>query len=632
MQEFKKILAGLFLLTILFGATPARAEDAPVVSETPLEEIVDDTGTGTEEPGTGDTGTITVRLTIRAGEEVFSENIEIPEDSTVLSLLETADTESDVFSLSNVEEYSFGSYLKCITIAGMGEKCDDWQYTINGDYPSSSIDQTEISGDGSVYLYFSAKHRISLSENSISPTDTITVTLEAYDYESGNWEPENNATVGITQPDPSGAFNPPTEIMTIEVDDNGQAIFSNIPIGSYDVGLRDEYGYYFPVESLTVSENTASSSGGSSSGNSKKKDTKKGEVLGAEIKPAFDTKKAYSFLISQQKEDGSFGGEIFTDWAAIALAGNDGATYKLSTISKLVKYFSLNKPEGDNLTDYERRAMALMALGLDPYDTNGINYIQKIVSSFDGQQLGDVNEDNDDIFGLIVLENAGYVPDEEIMKKSLSFVLKRQRENGSWDESIDMTGAALQALAPFGEEEEVKTATAKAKEFLKSTQEKNGSWNDDASSTAWATSGIRAIGEKPENWNKKNNNPLSYLATLQDTDGGIKDENTENKIWKTAYVVSAVSGKTWSQSMQKFEKKEVTIVIAPAKPFPQPQITSTRKISSTPKEVVIQKNETPEITAPVEADNLSLATPPETRTPETKKSWIAKLLGIFTWN
>ena len=45
---------------------------------------------------------------------------------------------------------------------------------------------------------------------------------------------------------------------------------------------------------------------------------------------------------------------------------------------------------------------------------------------------------------------------------------------------------------------------------------------------------------------------------MQDTDGGIKNENLNNKIWETAYVASILSDKTWNQIMQKFEKPVVT--------------------------------------------------------------------------
>lgn len=276
-------------------------------------------------------------------------------------------------------------------------------------------------------------------------------------------------------------------------------------------------------------------------------------------KTVFDTKKAFEFLLSQQKENGSFGEDIYTDWVTLALA-ND--TLHQDQKNKLIKYLSENKLSGNNLTDYERKSMALMALGLNPYNLNnenpamdGTSYIEKIVKNFDGTQFGDINQDNDDIFALIVLQNTGFTQDEEIIKDTINFIISKQKENGSWDESVDMTGASIEALANFKENEQVKNALIKAKEYLKQNQKDDGSWNN-VSSTAWAMQGILALGEKVEDWKKNENTPIYYLALNQDIDGGIKNENLQNKIWQTSYVLASLSGKTWNQVMQKFEKQD----------------------------------------------------------------------------
>ena len=91
--------------------------------------------------------------------------------------------------------------------------------------------------------------------------------------------------------------------------------------------------------------------------------------------------------------------------------------------------------------------MALMALGLNPYNINGENYIKKITDSFDGTQYGNIEKDSDDIFALIVLQNAGYEKEEDIIKNTITYILSKQKENGSWNESVDMTGASMQALS-----------------------------------------------------------------------------------------------------------------------------------------------------------------------------------------
>lgn len=592
----KKILQLAFLLILLATGTfnTVSAEDTPT----------------------------TIHLTLRAGEVFFSENVPLHEDSTALSILEAADTASDIFTVSDIQEYPFGSYLKCIDIQDIGEKCDDWQYTVDGNYPSTSIDQTTLSGAGSMYFYFSAKNRISLSNDSITTSDTLVVTAEIYDYENGEWLKDDEVTIGITQPDTSGSFNPPTEIMKGEVDDNGEISFSSIPVGNYDVGIRDEYGYYFPTKPLEVKEAPQSPGGGSSSGSRSKLSPGKntGEVLGAETKATFDLKKALDFLVTQQKENGSFEEDLYTDWVSLALAP---ANYQ-SQIIKLVRYFGELKIKDARLTDFERHAMALMALGLNPYNTNGENYIGKIVASFDGKQFGETTEDNDDIFALIVLNNAGYKPEEKMITDDLNFVLGRQRDNGSWDESVDMTGAGIEALSLFKENEKVKDSLIKAKDFLKKNQKSNGGWGDSASSTAWVIGGILALGEKPEDWKKGENSPLDYLTTLQDTDGGIRNENLKNKIWETAYVASALSGKTWDEIMQNFAKPEKMLATETPKeivkkPAPQKMIVKTDKINTLEDN---SKNLNSTTTESVVANPLIEA---EKETPE--QGWFARLLG-----
>ena len=52
------------------------------------------------------------------------------------------------------------------------------------------------------------------------------------------------------------------------------------------------------------------------------------------IKPIFDLKKAFDFLNAQQKENGSFGEDLYTDWTALALASGNSQDQTI----KLIKY------------------------------------------------------------------------------------------------------------------------------------------------------------------------------------------------------------------------------------------------------------------------------------------------------
>ncbi len=511
-----------------------------------------------------------INLTIRNGANiVFSGTLSLPtgitslsdpngtpypiDASSVLAVLGEADQANATFNISNLTYFSsFNSlYLKCITDS-IGEKCDNWQYTVNNNYLGIGMDKKILSDGDNVYLYFGPQNKVILNSSSITTSENLTVTTQKYDYHNDQWINRTEVTVGLTQPDPENPWTP-VEIQTILVGENGQAVFSAIPEGAYNIGIKEDF--YFPTEVLIVTIPPPPVQISISSGNGSSYAPPPVE------KAKFNIKKAFEFLISQQKEDGSFGEDLYTDWIALALASGN---YQEPVI-KLIKYFGEFKIIDASLTDYERHSMALMSLGLNPHNINGENYIKKITDSFDGKQFGDANEDNDDIFALIVLQNAGYAQDDKMIRDDISFVLSRQKENGSWDESIDMTGAGIQALAFFNQDEQVKSALKKARGFLKQNQKDNGGWNNNASSTAWVTGGIFALSEKPEDWIKNGNTPFDYLATLQDIDGGIKNlpagmegEYKQNKIWETAYVASALSGKTWNQIMQKFEKpKEI---------------------------------------------------------------------------
>ncbi|MEK7105863.1 MAG: prenyltransferase/squalene oxidase repeat-containing protein, partial [Patescibacteria group bacterium] len=476
-------------------------------------------------------------------------------------------------------------------------------------YPFSSIDQSILSGGENVYIYFGSQTKILLSSSDISTNDTLTVTTQNYDYENNSWTTRTGVTVGLTQPNPSDPFSP-TEVTTSAVDANGQAMFPSITAGSYNVGVKEDY--YFPTEPLTITTPApVSSGGGSSSSNSSA--NKAGEVLGATTKLKFDVAKAFEFLISQQKDDGSFGEDMYTDWAAITLASGN---HTQATI-KLIKYLNEHKPAGDLLTDYERHAMALMAVGLNPYNTNGLNYIEKITSAFDGKQFGDIKEDNDDIFALLVLKNAGFSLEDNMVKESMNFVLSRQKENGSWDGSIDMTGATIQILSTLDSGENTKKAIEKGKEFLKKSQKEDGGFGN-VSSTAWAIEGIIGLNEKPEDWKKGELTPLDYLASKQDTDGGIKEENLKNKIWQTTYTIKSYSGKTWGETLQKFEKPTTPVVNKVVKEIPKKKIAVNKILTATPIKAIDDKPALP-LVEPVSI----------TEEKPVEKSWFSKILGFL---
>ena len=288
------------------------------------------------------------------------------------------------------------------------------------------------------------------------------------------------------------------------------------------------------------------SSGGGSSGG--------GGSSSGSIKPLtqFDVLKAVSFLSLQQNGDGSFANVLISDWTAVALATSDSNETK----TKLSNYLLSAPPAGSNVTDYERRAMALLSLGINPYSGTSTDYITPIVDAFDGTQIGELFP-HDDIFAIFPLLHAGYSVNDEIIQKVTAYIVSKQSANGSWGDP-DSTAAAVQALSLINSQPGVSDALSKAKIYLQGQQQSNGGFGN-SFSTSWVIQAIVALGETPASWTLNGKTPIDYLAELQQPDGGVDLTNNgvNNRTWATAYAIAAISEKSWSEIMQSVSKPSI---------------------------------------------------------------------------
>ncbi|HEU5114812.1 MAG TPA: DUF4430 domain-containing protein [Candidatus Paceibacterota bacterium] len=166
----------------------------------------------------------------------------LPTDSA-LAALAAADAQSPAFSISDLAYYGSMSafYLKCMSLPGIAASaCDDWQYVVDGSYPPVGADHYTLTNGDTIYFYYGDPRRISLSSDSTTSGQPITVHAESYDYTNDSWTPLSGATVGATQPNPNDPYSP-LVISTVTTDSNGVATLSLDTIGSYGIGLAMDY-------------------------------------------------------------------------------------------------------------------------------------------------------------------------------------------------------------------------------------------------------------------------------------------------------------------------------------------------------------------------------------------------------
>ncbi|MEI7688812.1 MAG: immunoglobulin-like domain-containing protein [Candidatus Nomurabacteria bacterium] len=471
-------------------------------------------------------------------------NIDIPDKSnikhsidkrSVLAVLYGIDQNTDSFSISNLDyNNGFGSlYMKCLIPDGLSELCENWQYVVNDSYPQVGMDKDILVGNEKIYIYFGPQNKVVLNNKSITNKDDLIVTAEKYDYVNNIWAIRTGVTVGVTSPDPNNPWSPKDDIKSLVDGVTGEAKFSSIPVGSYNVGIKEDY--YWPTENLIVSESSVVSQGSGRSVTSIPDITKK----------AFSISKALEFLSKNEKSDGSFSNDMYTDWVAISAAAGGSFDLK-NNISNYLKNNSFTSPV---LTDNERHAMALMSLDINPYTGTSTDYIKKITDSFDGVQFGDKALDNDDIFALIILKNSGYNSADEIIQKDINYIISQQTSNGSWG-SIDITAAAIQALSGFENINGVIGSITKGKLYIISSQGTDGGFGN-TFSTSWVLQSMFS-----------NNQILKaedFLTSRQQVDGGLSDTNTDDvdtRVWSTSYAIPAILHKPWSEILNNFSKQQ----------------------------------------------------------------------------
>lgn len=565
-----------------------------------------------------------VSLTIRDGDTTaFSGNVVLPDHNSVdlsitstdgaatatvsprsvLGVLETLQASSTAFNITDLVYYSSFSpasfYINCIAIpaASSTPDCSDWTDVVNGSDPGIGIDHQLLQDGDVVYLYF-RPHQTILSTSAVVSGQSFTATAEQYDYVSGTYKPLTGVIIGVGTPHTYPV--PFAELATSTVDVSGQAMFTLNATGTFAVGIKDDF--YFPTVPITVTDVPVAPPSGTNGG---------GGIGHSNL----NIPSALTFIAAGQSADGSFGSSIVTDWTAVALAAAD----KEPVRANLKKYLQTAAPTMSNVTDYERHAMALEALGINPYSGASTDYISPIANAFDGTQIGDKNLDNDDIFAIFPLLNAGYGPGDPVIQKEAAFIVAAQQPDGSWDESPDMTAAAAQAVGSFFGVPNVSPQTlgqtlGMADHYLRSTQKTDGGWGN-VDSTSWVIIAENATKQgDPAHYvptvSAAGYLPTDALAGAQQPDGGVQ---SPNRVWSTGYAVVAASGQSWLSLLQPFAKPAVPNIGGGGTVFRTATSTATSTLPTlTP---VISTSTPPSVTSTVPV--LPFVFPTVTTTPTT---------------
>ena len=475
-----------------------------------------------------------------------STSIAIPARS-VLARLTTQDSNTSDFDVTNVKYYSsFNSfYLKCILVptASSSPFCDNWQYVVNGIAPSVGMDVYSLNDHDSVYVYFGSPRSVAVTATTTTVGTAFTATAQTYNPVTNSFSPITGVTLGATQPDPTNPYSP-LEIATSTVNSSGQVIFTLNATGTYDIGIQDDY-YYPTTRVIIVAAPVATTSPVSGGG---------GGPIGIAHTP-LDVTRALNYLLSQEHSDGSFSSGLYTDWASLALAATNA-----STLSTLKSFETTHTQTFSTITDYERHAMALEALGINPYSGSPVDVITPIIKAFDGTQIGDTNLITDDIFAIFPLTHAGYSSKDDIIKKEVAFILSKQLPNGSWENSIDITAAAMQALGPLFDIKGVNSHLGASIAYITGQEQSIGGWNN-VDSTSWMQTTINTFNSfhvgQPSIWNSSfGYYPGDALGLAQQADGAVRPttDPTDSRVWSTSYAIVGASGKDWRGILQQFAR------------------------------------------------------------------------------
>jgi subtilase family serine protease len=250
-------------------------------------------------------------------------------------------------------------------------------------------------------------------------------------------------------------------------------------------------------------------------------------------------KKALDFVNESQFPTGSISGFSNSQWAAFAIisSGEDPAVGRWKPYHQsLIGYLrndpkdsiiglplSTNPPGLFNANDFSQMILVTSAIGENPMDFGGVNYLGMLKSFFDGVQFGDPDNIEDDALAVLALVSCGE-KDCDMVQSAVSHIKAAQNQDGGWvaygqDSDAKITSLVIQALIAAGEEQG-SPVILDALGYLRNIQQEDGGFLD-AVTTSYAIGAMIAAGDNPLTYINNGRSPVDYLMALQQDDGSF---------------------------------------------------------------------------------------------------------------
>ncbi len=278
--------------------------------------------------------------------------------------------------------------------------------------------------------------------------------------------------------------------------------------------------------------------------------------------------KALNWLRQEQRADGGWGSLSNTSWVIMALVSAGENPYNWTKNGRNpIEYLKVSLNESTvakmGTSDLARTILTLVALGENPRNFNGIDFVTKLKQKMKKNgQIGDYIYTT--IWGIIALKACG-----ENVSKSVEWLREHQNPDGgfAWavgaESDFDDTAAAIQALMA-GDVSREDSIVNKALDYLKTGQCEDGGMryygnsSSNSASDSWTIQALVSACVNPMEW-KKNVSIVEHLLSLQSDEGYFKytKYTVSNPVYITASAIMALLGKP--QPIKTFTANETTV-------------------------------------------------------------------------